>query len=158
MTRETVGKISSDLIINTVDNTHSAHDQALEQLADYEDNIQKAIQSGKQQYGSSFYVVVLTKKERLMQNVIRNYFLTRKTCPTPEWDQTVYFYNNDSGTIEFLWVIPAKDTCEYIKENALTIEKEEHALRDFVLAYYDGSLLRLSKSRNKEAVDSPLLV
>ena len=28
-----------------------------------------------------FYVVVLVKKERLLQNIIRNYFLYRKSCP-----------------------------------------------------------------------------
>jgi len=55
-----------------------------------------------------FYVCVITKKERLMDNVLRNYFLARSTCPTPQYDQTVYKYHRDSGAIQFLWVLPSK--------------------------------------------------
>jgi len=39
MTRETVGKISTDTLKNSLENTHSAHDQMKEMIAHYEKNI-----------------------------------------------------------------------------------------------------------------------
>lgn len=157
MTRETVGKLSSDLIVKSSDNKHSAHDQMEEQLKDYEKNVDDAIRQGVKLFDGDFYVVVLTKKERLMENVIRNYFFPRSTCPTPEWDQAVYRYLRGSGTVQFLWVVPSKDTCEYMQRNALSIDKSERQLLDYVLSFYDNSLLRFAKRMNGELDDSPLL-
>ena len=39
MTRETVGKIATDLKKNQADNTHSAHEQMQENLTKYHDNL-----------------------------------------------------------------------------------------------------------------------
>ena len=157
MTRDTVGKISSDLIVKSVDNTHSAEEQMREQLIDYDRNILECINIHKNIFFGSFFVVVTTKKERLMQNVIRNYFFARQSCPSPEWDQTVYKYDPSKEEIEFLWVIPSKDTCEYMIKNALEIDPSEHELRRFVLEFSDGSLLRQAKKLNGEKHDSLLL-
>ena len=153
--KETTGKVSSDLIIKSKDDSHSAHDQMSEQLTDYVNNVEKAVAEGKKNHDKDFYVVVLTKKERLMKNVLRNYFMTRNTCPTPEWDQTVYRYHN--GYIEYLWTVPAKDICAHLTYNALSVPQEEKQLLGFVLSFQDGSLLRLSKKLNGELDDSPLL-
>lgn len=157
MTRETVGKVATDLLLKAGNDDHSVDEQMSEQLKDYEQNVQQAIKEGLKEYKNSFYVVVLTKKERIMANVLRNYFFTRSTCPTPEWDQAVYRYHPASGDVEFLWVLPAKDICNYLIENALTIDKSERELLDFVLSFTNGSLLRLAKKLNGEMDESPLL-
>src|SRR3990167_4938546 len=97
------------------------------------------------------------KKEPLMPNVIRNYFYGRLSCPTPDYDQTVYFYDQESDIIEFLWVIPSKDACLYLKENALLVDPAESQLLRFVLDFADGTLFAIAKTRNRERSDSPLL-
>ena len=106
---------------------------------------------------TDFYVVVNTKKERLMDNVIRNYFYHRKSCPTPEWDQVVYKYKYSSGELEFMWVVPSMHTCKMFKENLLSIDKKEKELLQFVLDYEDGTLFRLAKKENGERDETPLL-
>jgi len=160
MTRETVGKVSSDLLPQQVDNTHSADEQMREQLQDYDKNLFECALKFKQQINEGydhFFLVVLTKKERLMQNVIRNYFAARYSCPTPEYDQTVYIYNTKEDSIYFLWTIPAKDICQYLYENRMRVDPSERELVEFVMHFYDGTLLDLSKKLNNEKEDSPLL-
>jgi hypothetical protein len=156
--RDTVGKISLDLQKKAPEATHSAEEQMREQLSDYEDHMQQCVNRCKKEYDGDFYIVVLTKKERLMQNVIRNFFMGRKTCPTPEYDQAVYKYNRASGIVEFMWVIPAKDVCMHMLENALILPPEESRLLSFVMDFNDGSLLRKVKIINGEAADSNILV
>lgn len=155
--RETVGKVSRDLIIEAPKLDHSPHEQMSESLTEYEDNVHDAVEAGKKIYNNDFYVVVLTKKERIMKNVLRNYFMSRETCPTPDWDQAVYHYHKETEALEFLWVLPSKDVCKMLRLNSLTIDKSERKLLDYVMALDDGSLLRVAKRLNGEMDDSTLL-
>lgn len=153
MTRETVGKISSDLIIKTPETT-SPIEQMRESLSEYDKNVWECIERSKATFPGDFYVVVLTKNERLMQNVYRNYFYARLSCPTPDWDQTVYKYKRKNDQVVFMWVIPSKDACEYLTVNQSYVVKEEQMLLRFVLAFNDGTLLKLAKDLNGEKDDS----
>ena len=137
--------------------TQSPIELEREMHTDYEANLMSCIESGKQMYGKNFYAVVITKRERLMPNVFRNYFFTRTSCPTPDWDQTVYRYDYSCEQIQFLWVIPSKDTCEHMKLNALQVAPEERGLLRFVMDFSDGTLFKLAKQLNQEMEHSPLL-
>jgi len=148
--RETVGKIAIDLKKNESDNTHSPTEQMREQLEDYDENIYECLEDGKNERFGDFFVVVITKKERIIDNVLRNYFFHRYTCPTPEWDQAVYKYHRQGDYLEFLWVIPSRDTCQYMTDNALTIDKEERDLLNFVYDFNAGTLLQKAKKLNGE--------
>lgn len=152
---DTVGKISSNLLIQQYEDQHSAHDQMLEQLSEYDKELFTCIENAN--LNSPFYVVVLTKQEKLMRNVMRNYFLARQSCPTPNYDQAVYKVNKDNFTVDLLWVLPSKETAVYLSENALTIDKEEFDLLEYVLKDKDGSLLKLAKKLNGESSDSIIL-
>ncbi len=150
MERDTVGKLSSELLPHQIDDKHTPEDQMRESLTDYEKNIEEAVQRGLLEFAHDFYIVVITKKERLMQNVIRNYFGIRKSCPTPEYDQAVYKYNRHSDVLEFLWVLPSKDTCMAFRACPTWAPLEEQELLKFVLDFYDGTLLTLVKKLNNE--------
>ena len=156
--RETVGKLST-LILNNEPNTHSAHEQMQEQLGEYDKNFWIAFDAAKATYPSGdFYIEIITKKEPLMQNVLRNYFLTKRACPTPTWDQAVHRYNHANQTIEFLWVVPDKRTCAYFMANADSIPREEYHLCNFVHKFENGELLKEAKQLNGEQPDSPFLL
>lgn len=150
MSRKTVGAISSELIMGMSDDTHSAHDQSAEHLREYEHNVELAVEAGKKKHDGDFFVVVLTKKERLMRNVLRFYYFSRQTCPSPEWDQTVYHYHIGSDHIEYLWTVPSKDTCQYLKDFALELPPDEHELLRYVFDFDDGTLLNKAKQLNGE--------
>lgn len=155
--RDTIGKLSSELL-KQESPTSSPIELEREMHTEYDKNLMECVDGAKKQYHQQFYVVVITKRERLMPNVFRNYFFARESCPTPDWDQAVYRYIKSADTIEFLWVIPSKQTCEYLKENALHVSPEEKGLLRFVLDFADGTLLRFCKKLNGEKQDSPLLI
>ncbi len=102
-----------------------------------------------------FFVVVMTKNEKLMPNVFRNYFCPRFSCPTPNYDQAVYHYRHGSGNLEFVWAIPCKEACLYLKDNALQVAPDERDLLNFVLAFADGTLYNLCRYLNKEIEAAP---
>lgn len=157
MKKKTVGKLALELAQKAYDDTHTAHDQMEESLSDWDKNIFECIDKSKKDYAGDFYLVVITKKERLLTNVLRNYFMTRVSCPTPDYDQAVYRYNKKDESLDFLWVIPSKDACLMLKDNAILIMPEERQLLQFVLDFADGSLFQLAKKLNGETADSILL-
>ena len=154
--RDTVGKISTELLqkdfgkINVID-------QQREMQKEYVENLIKCVEDSKTSFPGDFFVVVETKTEKLMPNVMRNYFFSRWTCPTPNYDQSVFRYSKKDERLEYLWTLPSKDACHHIKLNALNMSKDESQLRDFVLGLFDESLLKLSKQFNNEKDDSIIL-
>jgi len=156
MKKETVGKVAVDLM-EKPENQHTVVDQMRENLTDYDKNIWLCVEQSKKTYPHNFYIVVECKKERLLENVIRNYFFSRQSAPTPTWDQTVYRYHKDRDWLEFLWVVPSKDTCEYLSFNRNSVVESERELLKFVLSYHDGTLLKIAKKLNSEAENSPLI-
>ncbi len=155
--RDTVGAVASDLLIKADTPDHSVEEQMREQLDKYDVNLIECVEKHKKEYVGDFYVVVITKKERLMENVLRNYFFARHSCPTPDYDQTVYRYDRKHDAIDFMWVIPSKDTCEYLRLNALQVPESERTLLKFVLEFYDDTLMLLAKKLNGEQINTILL-
>ena len=155
--KKTVGEISRDLSLKNEKITHSPTEQMTEQLGGYEENIELCIKNHINRFPGDFYVIVITKKERLMENVIRNYFYGRISCPTPDYDQVVYKYHIKGIHLEFLWVVPDKKTCLYLKKNAYKVDPSQMELLSYVLKFADGSLFKLAKRLNGEKELTPEL-
>lgn len=163
--RKTVGSVALDLMSKPLETTN-ATEQMQEQLMDYEKNFYECLEEGKKKYKANFFIVVITKKEPLMQNVLRNYFFSRLTCPTPDYDQKVYkFTSRPEPTkalmydhVELMWCIPDRETCFTLKENALRVATEERELLKYILDFADGTLYRYAKVANGEEVDSNILI
>jgi hypothetical protein len=156
-TRDTIGKIATELM-EKIPESRDPIELERAMHADYDKHLYDAIARGFREYHGDFYVVVDTKKERLLENVLRNYFYCRSTCPTPTYDQTVYKYHRKDENIEFIWVIPSKDTCQIYRDHCLEVDPEERDLLQFVLEFYDGSLLRKCKILNNEESASNILL
>lgn len=125
-----------------------------EMQKDYHDNLIQCINDFKKNNRGDFFVVVLTKNEKLMPNVFRNYFFARRTCPTPNYDQSVFLYRSDLEMAEYIWTIPSQDACMHLRYNAHLVAPEERQLLGFVLDFADGTLYELCKKLNKEQKDS----
>lgn len=153
----TVGKVATELQAqDTV--AQSPIELEREIHKEYEQNFHECLERGKKQHLSDFYVVVLTKKERLLPNVLRHYFLHRNSCPTPDYDQAVYKYYKEHDGFEFMWVIPDRNTCKMMLKDALYLPESQHELLRFVMDFADGSLMKKAKILNREQVDSPLVI
>lgn len=151
---ETVGKISTDLQAKDDGYQISAIDQQRAMTEDYMKNLFEAVDRGYKKYKGDFFIHVETKREKLLENVLRNYFIIRETCPTPNYDQTVFRYHREKGDIQFFWTIPDRGTCFYFKQNALQVVDEEKELLRFVLQFDDGTLLKLCKKLNNEETET----
>jgi len=147
--REKVGKISTDLI-NKDTSIIDVRDQGEAMTSEYMKELFKTIEDGKKIYSNDFFVVVITKREKLLTNVMRNYFLHRSTCPTPDYDQAVYHYIKSNDETELLWVIPSKQFSIYIVDNALTLDSEYKELIGFVLDFKNNILFDKAKKFNNE--------
>ena len=72
-------------------------------------NLYEAVDRGYLKFKGDFYIHVETKKEKLLENVLRNYFIPRETCPTPNYDQSVFTDHREKGEIQFFWTIPIEE-------------------------------------------------
>jgi len=147
--KETVGKVASDLLQKPAE-TRSPIEIMRECLTDYEKSVIECVERHKKEFVGDFYVIVLTKNEKLLPNVFRNYYFARLSCPTPNYDQTVYKYKRATDDLVFMWTLPSQEASHHLKNNALQVAPEEKELLKYVLAMDDGTLYRLSLELNNE--------
>lgn len=117
-------------------------DTQQEMMKGYVDQLITAAQRGTDLFGTEkpFYVCVQTRRERLLENVIRNQFYPRQTRPRPEYDLALYWYDPKAEELRFVWCIPDKDTVESMCAS-VDVPKEEKDLRAFCLAFKQGCLV-----------------
>lgn len=154
--RKTVGALSQELLQKDPD-TKDPIELQRAMHEEYIDNLIECVNTNKNKLHGDFFVVVITKVEPLMKNVTRNYFFARSSCPTPDYDQAVFWYHAQTEDLEYLWCIPDKETCLTFLENKHLVVPEEQHLLQHVIDYEDGSLFRLAKKLNKEQAASSLI-
>lgn len=89
---------------------------------DYVKEMEVAVNRGIEKFQDPFYVLVLTKKEPWMTNVIRNYFAVRQTAPYARdliaeykhHTKTLYIVNGKKGQIKLLWSLPGWEDCKVV--------------------------------------------
>lgn len=153
--KEPVGKYAYELQkktdekINPIDMQETIH-KGNKGEDSFENQVRIAVERGEKEFEGDFYIVVLFKKERLLHNVVRQYFFPRKSCPLPEFDQVVYKFHRNSGTLDFLWVVPDQAaTVELPKIRAL-LPLEQQGLLEHIEAFNSGKLDALCASLNNE--------
>jgi hypothetical protein len=120
-------------------------------LSDYDKNVMEALEAGRKKYTAmDFYIVVLSKRERLMDNVLRNLFFVRETCPTPNNEQAVYRYDYKNDLLDFVWIVPDDETCRTYIMNKHLVDPAEYELLQFILDFNDGTLFKLALALNGE--------
>jgi hypothetical protein len=149
--KETVGAVAVRLMEKGYEKTDVIEQQRAMQ-EEWMANIYLAVENGRKLFTNDFYIHIETKRERILDNVLRNYFIPRESCPSPNYDQTVYKYDRAKEELEFLWVIPSKDAALMMKEQCLLIDKSEHELLRFVMDFFDGTLERRAMELNGESL------
>lgn len=116
----------------------------------FENQVRLATERGEEDFEGDFFVVVLFKKERLLKNVVRQYFFPRKSCPIPEYDQVVYKYFRKEQRLDFIWVVPDKQNTIDLAVMGTELPKEQQELVQFVRDFNSGKLDRLCDLLNKK--------
>ncbi len=115
----------------------------------FENQIRIAVERGEKELPKDFLVVVLFKKERIMKNVVRQYFFPRISCPTPEYDQIVYKYTRKNQQLEFIWVVPDKQSTIDLPLMGKELPPEQQELVQFARDFNSGALDRLCNVLNE---------
>lgn len=147
--KKTVGEQAAPLLSKEPESRDPIEIQR-EMQKEYIDNLIMCVETHKKIFPSHFFVTVLTKREKLLPNVFRNYFLANLACPTPNYDQAVFRYNKDYEHIEYIWTIPDRETCYYFLNNKHLIVKEEQQLLKHIIDFADGILYKKAKEFNGE--------
>ena len=149
--RKNIGQLSQELAAKPFE-TRDPIELQRSMQRDYLDNVWQCINRSKKDYPDQFFVVVLHKREHLMQNVLRNYFVARQTCPTPNYDQSVFRYTGKDDKLEYIWTIPDRETCFTFLTQALQVVPEERQLLNFILDFKSGELAKQGMILNGEEI------
>lgn len=135
---QTVGQASYDLLkksdekINVIDMQREMQKSVLQEI----DEIIK----NHTRYSEKYYILYLLQRDRIMPNVIRQKFIVRKTRPKPDYDSSLFSYNNKTSQLAFHWSIPDEDTCMYLLANKNALSSDEQALLSYVEKFSSGVL------------------
>jgi len=136
--RKKVGQEAYERLLSP-DTKQSVVDTQREADKEYFTEIQKTVDAHKS-WDDPYFIVVIHKKERLLENVVRRYFLARRSLPQPEFDQTVWRYDPKTSDLTFLWVIPDRDTCMWMASSPDDIHPEQRHLLGYVMDMLDKKL------------------
>jgi len=137
--KKTVGEEAYERLLKP-DTKQGIIDTQREMDKEYMDQLQLCIMNAKKQdMGDEYFICVLAKKERLMENVIRRYFVPRKSLPTPDYDQTVWMHKR-RDVLEFIWVIPDHNTCQEMYHHPERVPENEMWLYQMVKAFMEGRI------------------
>lgn len=154
--KETAGEASARLLSKKGEKVE-VEEQMRGMLSEFEENIFECVATNKKKYPGDFYVVVLIKKEKLMPNMFRHFFLARESCPTPNYDQVVYRFKRKEEEIELLWVLPGRDEAHEMLNYRHQVPPDQYELLGYVLKFKDKSLMLKVKELNGEELDSGFL-
>lgn len=135
---QTVGQAAYE-ILRKDQSSQGVIDTQREMQKGYIDELVKCAK--RYDWGDPFYLCVITKKERLMPNVVRNYFFARQTRPTPDYNMALYKYDPKTECVTFEWVLPDPESVDIILENAHILPKEQKQLLDFCYRFRLGVLI-----------------
>jgi hypothetical protein len=147
--KDTFGKIASELLQKEPEE-RSVIELQRSMNEKYYENLIKCAMRERENFTGSFFITVITKNEKLFPNTFRHYYFARHTCPTPDYDQSVFFYDRRDEEIRYIWTIPSQDACHYLINNALYVAPEERDSLNFVLQFKNGDLFKIAQHLNGE--------
>ena len=136
---KSVGQVAYDLLnkspekINVIDMQREMQKTVLLEL---DDIIKK-----HGNYSPKYYIVYMLQRERTMPNAIRQRFIIRKTRPSPDYDCSLFSYDNKSSELVFHWSIPDEQTCEYMIHNKEELSEDQKNLLSYVEKFANNTLV-----------------
>ena len=136
---QSVGQCAYDLLqkppeaINVMDMQREMQKHVLK-------NLEEIIESHGD-YASKYYIVYIIQRERTMSTVIKQKFVSRQSRPLPDYDTSLFSYDNNKGELLFHWTIPDEETCEYFLHNKSSLREEEKPLLGFIEKFADNTLV-----------------
>ncbi len=136
------------------------YDMAMDAGSKSVGDLDKAVQRGKNNFPQKdFYVELLMHQEPVfaINNKITLKWLTKISCPTPTYDQTVFKYSWVDENLKEIWNVPGKDKCEFYKihNSNEDIPPNWRQQRDYALDFMSLKLDDKCRQLNNEEKGQP---
>lgn len=99
-------------------------------------------------YADHYYIQILMLQEnfhkRYLPNVFTRKFIVRKTAPSPDYDTTLYSYDNRQDKLLFHWTIPSAETCAYLDVHVTELDEADRELYNHIKKFAPQKISSLS--------------
>lgn len=154
--QEAAGKIYTDLKSRVQDKaTLPEFVQAIGN--DFMPKLMAMVEKDKHTVEQDFFIEACISMHPLMPDVPQFFMISRRTCPTPFPDRAVFHYKKKQDVLEFLWMVPSMEQCEYYIKYRDTLRPDEYEAAHNALDYRKGILLDRAKKLNGEVYDDALI-
>lgn len=154
--KQTAGKIITDL--QTKEQDRATIPEFIEAIgSDFMPKLMAMVDKDKKKSDTDFFVEVCISMHPLLAGVPQYFMISRHTCPTPFPDRAAFHYKKRDDVLEFLWMVPSMEQCEYYIHNWKTLRPDEHEAAQNVKDYVSGKLLERAKKLNGEKFDDALI-
>lgn len=104
-----------------------------------------------------FYIVLVPTHERTAEMKPEDFVFVRRSCPTPGYNQNVFKFHKDTGSLEFLWSIPRKAIYYDLYKNRMKYlsNPKLKPRTAFVVMMESGELEKWVAKENKEDPKKP---
>jgi hypothetical protein len=148
-----LGQIAETLVANDT-KMASLKDLSGEIQEKYSKGLMEAFELGVKAFPKlNFFIVALATKDPMFDNLWKHKKGVIGMCPPPNYDQSVFRFNQETGNLEHLWTIPDRNLCIGMMEDKALVAIEEWPLLANVVKFADGTLSKWRDEFNKEQVE-----
>ena len=79
--------------------------------------------------------------KRYLANIFTRKFVIRKTAPAPDYDTTLYSYDNRQDQLYFHWTIPSAEALSYLSEHESELDPRDTELLNHVKRFAPHKIL-----------------
>jgi hypothetical protein len=102
-----------------------------------------------------FYICLFMNRHRrakVKQSFYRVF--SRISCPTPHYCMALWKYHALSGSLEFMWIVPAKPKAYYLADLYPNVPEHEKSLAYYSVCALNGTLLKIAQAENGNKQDA----
>lgn len=149
--KKTIGELAYDMH-NRPQDACTFFEQANADMTGLDKVIKECYDLGKKGLPhKDFFIEIQLKWERILQDrVFRIYPFVRRSCPTPQYDQTVFHYHHKDDMLEYLWTLPDQESYNFYATSTEYVTPDRYPLLKHVLSDASGELLNRVNTINKK--------
>lgn len=155
--KKTVGQYALEAMQRTPEKGVTLKEYAEESMQKYLPNLIECASLNRDKFDGDFFIEVLRVHQGPLYNIFKFQFMAQVNCPTPRFNQDVYLYHADTEFIEYIWTLPDVVDCCELLDDKLVMNHPSAELRDMVVAFADGTLMKKCNSYNNEEENSTKL-
>ncbi len=145
--RPTVGALNQQAVTNI--NQSDTWETTQEREKEIMKNMAQFVATKKDEIKGDFFVMLLSKKEKFLEQVIRDRLFALRACPTPNYGQSIWKYHFADDRLEFIWTVPPKEVVMFLKRYPIEMNDMCGDLIKNIFDFIDGTLDKRTVELNR---------